>query len=62
MAMLRLLLSFADSIGARLDASGVGFRVGQNVRVPDLSLTLKERRRIFGPHRQRRSTGLLRRS
>lgn len=43
MAILRLLLPFADAIGARAGSEGLGFRVGENLRGPDVSLISRER-------------------
>lgn len=43
MAILRHLIPFADAIGARPGSEGLGFRLGQNLRAPDVSLILKDR-------------------
>src|SRR5436309_813285 len=44
-------LIFADLTGGRLGVTSLYFRLGENLRAPDVSLTLKDRRSIFGPHR-----------
>jgi len=50
MAIVRLLLPFADAIGAYVSSSGLGIRAGRNYRQADVSLILKERLHILHGH------------
>jgi Uma2 family endonuclease len=51
MAIIEALLPYARSIGARLGSEGLGFAIGPNYRMADVSLTLKERLGIFTKER-----------